>query len=92
MIRVLAAMIAMSVPAQAEVHRVPFVGLCSTNPADFEPGLGRIVRGPVLMEDNEGGFALFTIEGEDVRAVGIAMPDGLTFCILWADFVEGDPS
>ena len=32
------------------------------------------------------------IEGTRVRAVGVALADGITLCILWATLVEGDPS
>ena len=101
MTRTLAAVLAVSIaaaplatfaPAAAEVYTVPFQGYCATDPDDFTPALGKIVRGPRLMEENEGGVALFTIEGTRVRAVGVALADGITLCILWSTLVEGDPS
>lgn len=87
-----AAPVATSAPVQAEVFTLPVNGYCATDVKAFEPGLGKIVHGPTLMDENEGGFAIFTIEGTRVRAVGIALADGITWCIVWATLVGGEPS
>lgn len=79
-------------PAAAEVRLMPFQGYCATDPGAFAPGLGKIVHGPTLMEENPDGIAIFTIEGTRARAVGVALADGLTWCILWATLVKGEPS
>lgn len=79
-------------PAAPDVTSRAFVGLCAADWREFAPALGPIVREPELAAENPQGVAVFAIRGARMHAMGIALADGITWCILWAGPVEGDPS
>jgi hypothetical protein len=91
-VSIAAAPLATAVPVTAEIFKTNFPAFCATDVKAFEAALGTIIRGPTLTGENEAGYAAFTIEGTQARAVGVAMADGITWCIIWSAPAEGEPS
>lgn len=92
MIRALIPAMFLAAPVHAEIEQGMVQSACVFDPGDLAPALGLIVHGPVLMEGNEAGYAPFTIEGEERRAIGFMREADGRLCIVWSARVEGAPS
>ena len=86
LIALLAALPASAAPPEATQQM--FLGFCSPDLRSFEDVGGPLLRSET-MPANEMGIAAFTYHGTKRIGLGMILPDGVTYCMLWSLPVEG---